>query len=741
QGDGGEEDEKGDETDREKGLCGVMHELAVDTVMGDKQGNELVFCNTYHLMVQPGPDRVAAFGGLHKFMNRKGDVGLKGAGQKQYANLVVKVNEDGATFRSYHNGDLIHVGPETTIQAQKKLGADIIIPLDYLVPYNASADKVSAAFEMTHRWEERSLNEHLANPAGQAIYSVIHGGMDLALRKESVRRLTALDFNGHAVGGSLGKSRDDLIDILRFTLPLLPLDKPNHILGIGDMSSILRAVPLGADTFDSSYPTRLARHGYALRGPDQPARNVTKLAGNRDDQGPLVDRCKCYTCQNYSAGYVHHLIKANEPSAQALMTIHNLAAMQANMASLRQAILEDRQLMLPWNRGGTERNANAKSQKRPRAIDAEGVRRRHVVTPWLISCGKSSKMTGVAEAVAAVTVEEKEGRPAPKIHELVEAKGKETWVAFEYFPPKTETGVANLYKRLGRMQQQGPLYVDFTWGAGGSTSDLTLELSQKAQTEFGCVSNMHLTCTNMPREKLDNALAVAEKVGIRNILALRGDPPLGQEDFKPVESGFSCALDLVKYIREKTGDLFSVSVAGYPEGHPNRIKKVASEESMTPTEVGRAVKMEDGSIHVCSDKDFLEELDYLKAKVDAGAQMIVTQMFYDVNVFLSFVKACRDHGINVPIVPGIMCITSYGGFKRMVGFCKTRVTDEMMAKIESMKEDKEALEKYAVEWGVTTCKTILEAGINGLHFYTLNMDKIVMGVLQGLDLAKPLAEN
>ncbi|GBG26935.1 Methylenetetrahydrofolate reductase 1 [Hondaea fermentalgiana] len=326
--------------------------------------------------------------------------------------------------------------------------------------------------------------------------------------------------------------------------------------------------------------------------------------------------------------------------------------------------------------------------------------------------------------------------PAPLISDLVADKGDEPWIAFEYYPPKTEKGVATLYKRLESMKELGPLYADFTWGAGGSTSDLTLELAVTAQDRFGLVSNMHLTCTNMPREKIDIALEESEKAGIRNILALRGDPPAGQEDFKAVDTGFSCALDLVRYIREKTGDLFSISVAGYPEGHPTRIKKVIAGQSLSPSEQARSVRMDDGSVHVCSDVDFHEEMLYLKQKVDAGAQMIVTQMFYDVQVFLDFVEACKRYEINVPVIPGIMCITSYGGYKRMCAFCKTRVTPQMYEELEAIKDDEAAVSRFAVKFGVETCQKLLDSGVKGLHFYTLNLDKVVTAVLEGLGMLK-----
>ncbi|GBG35129.1 Queuine tRNA-ribosyltransferase catalytic subunit [Hondaea fermentalgiana] len=322
---------------------------AVDTRTADHLGCELMFCNTYHLMLHPGADTVRELGGLHKFMNRKGvlitgamdldkDVGLKGAGQKSRPSLLLKVDEEGATFRSYRDGAKLTLTPESSVDAQKALGADIIIPLDYLLPYSASEAEVREAFEVTHRWEARSLKRHLENPQGQAMYSVIHGGLDRDLRQRSIDTLTAMDFDGHAVGGSLGKTRDDLIDLLQFVLPQLPQEKPNHILGIGDMSSVLRAVPLGADTFDSSYPTRLARHGGALQEMGEPPRQMRRTS-NALDKGPLLRGCDCPTCRNYMSAYLHHLIRANEPSAAVLLTVHNLYRMNRNMADIRAAIL------------------------------------------------------------------------------------------------------------------------------------------------------------------------------------------------------------------------------------------------------------------------------------------------------------------------------------------------------------------------------------------------------------------
>jgi len=327
--------------------------------------------------------------------------------------------------------------------------------------------------------------------------------------------------------------------------------------------------------------------------------------------------------------------------------------------------------------------------------------------------------------------------PVPRIADEVarlDAQG-ERWIAFEYFPPKTESGVANLKDRMQRMKRHAPLYIDVTWGAGGTSSDTTMDLCVDAQ-KMGLVANMHLTCTNMPREKLDNALVSAHEHGLVNILALRGDPPVGQVDFKPVETGFACALDLIRHLRAKTGNRFSITCAGYPEGHPDRIKP-ASElgRPMSATEEARSsVDVETGVVYVCSDKHFNEELLYLKAKVDAGAQMVVTQLFYDTQVYVTFVDACRAVGIVVPIVPGLMCITSAPGFFKMLKFCKTRAPPKLLAEMTALKDaEADKVKAFGVAFGLDMCNALLASKrTTGLHFCTMNVDAVVDGILQGL---------
>jgi len=315
--------------------------------------------------------------------------------------------------------------------------------------------------------------------------------------------------------------------------------------------------------------------------------------------------------------------------------------------------------------------------------------------------------------------------------------------SFEYYPPKTPKGILNLYKRVWRMAKQQPLFGDITWGAGGSTSELTMDLATKF-TKLGLTVNMHLTCTNIKAEDVRTALKDAREAGIKNIVALRGDPPAGQEKWETTEGGFECALDLVQEIKKSHGDYFGISVAGYPEGHPNAIKKVEDMSKLSSSERGRLITIENDNeteYWCCSDDDFKGEMDYLKKKVDAGAQCIITQLFYDPQVFFSFEKRCREMGINVPIFPGIMPIANRGGFKRMTGFCKTRIPYEMKLCLDASTD--EGFKKLGHEMVVELCKTLWESGkIPALHFYSLNQENSTYAILKamGIKVIDPEAE-
>jgi queuine tRNA-ribosyltransferase len=329
----------------------------LDNRMVDSIGLQLMFCNTYHLLLQPGPDVIRRAGGLHKFINRQmpiitdsggfqvfslayGSVAdeLKSRGAKKRDGHVLKISEEGVHFRSYRDGSKVLLTPETSIQTQKALGADIIIPLDELPPYHIGSDQLKRSLDRTHRWEQRSLEEHLKNPQGQAMYAVIHGGVDPEMRMHSLKTLSALPFDGFSIGGSLGKTKPEMVEMLTGLLPSLPYDKPNHLLGIGDLESLERCVPLGIDTFDSSYPTRAARHGLLL----------TTEGGIKAERGenanhfaPIEGNCNCWTCQNFTLAYLHHLFKAKELTAYTLATVHNLHFMVELMRKVRASILSD----------------------------------------------------------------------------------------------------------------------------------------------------------------------------------------------------------------------------------------------------------------------------------------------------------------------------------------------------------------------------------------------------------------
>ncbi|GBF91075.1 5,10-methylenetetrahydrofolate reductase [Raphidocelis subcapitata] len=265
-------------------------------------------------------------------------------------------------------------------------------------------------------------------------------------------------------------------------------------------------------------------------------------------------------------------------------------------------------------------------------------------------------------------------------------RGESFW-SCEFFPPRTEEGVENLFERLDRIASYGPLFCDITWGAGGTTADVTLDIAKRMQNMVCVETMMHLTCTNMPVEKLNQALDEVRAAGIQNILALRGDPPKGQEHFETVEGGFSCALDLVRHIRATHGDHFGIGVAGYPEAHPDAI--VDDPEQMK--------------------ENYWKDVHYLKAKLDAGADFVVTQLFYEADRYIQFVKDCRSIGITAPILPGIMPVMAYGGFKRMTGFCKTAVPAAVAEKLEAVKDDDEAVKN-------------------------LNLERSVVGILEGVGL-------
>ncbi len=326
----------------------------VDSTYVNPLDVQLMFCNTYHLLLHPGPEIVAQAGGLHNFMQRKqpiitdsggfqvfslayGGVAneIKSRGTKKQEGAILKISEEGVLFRSYRDGSRVLLTPESSVKAQKQLGADIIIPLDELPPYHLDHRQLVRSFERTHRWEERSLNTHKEDVRHQHMYAVVHGGVSEELRKQSCQRLLQLEFDGFAIGGSLGKDRQELAHISNFTAKQLDPTFPIHLLGVGDLESIFRCVPGGIDTFDSSYPTKCARHGILLHenGPI----NITRARWKNVFE-PISS---AFPTNQYSAAYLHHLFKAHEPIAHTLASIHNIDFMVRTMKQIREQILKN----------------------------------------------------------------------------------------------------------------------------------------------------------------------------------------------------------------------------------------------------------------------------------------------------------------------------------------------------------------------------------------------------------------
>ncbi|TFY82555.1 hypothetical protein EWM64_g1450 [Hericium alpestre] len=276
----------------------------------------------------------------------------------------------------------------------------------------------------------------------------------------------------------------------------------------------------------------------------------------------------------------------------------------------------------------------------------------------------------------------------------------------EFFPPRTDQGFTNLISRISRLAEVKPLAVSITWGAGGTTRERSLELAAVTSKELGLETILHLTCTNMEKGMVNDALKAAKDLGVKTILALRGDPPRGKESWVPTDPRFTHAIDLVSYIHSNPeySDWFSVGVAAYPDGHSDR---VLSED---------------------------EELNYLKAKVDAGADFIITQLFYDVDNFLRWKDKVRRKGIDVPIIPGIMPIQTYSSFRRLTKLCGTHIPPSLEADLEPIKHDDSKVKEYGITLAIKMIKRMVnEGGIRGFHFCTLNLENSVQRILESLD--------
>lgn len=298
-------------------------------------GVSMVLGNTYHLMLRPGSERVAALGGLHKLMAWNGPI-LTDSGGFQVFSLaqLSKKTERGVQFASHIDGSRHMLGPEESMKIQRDLGSDIAMAFDDCTPYGADFEATRLSMELTHRWAQRSLDAH--EGGDQALFGIVQGGMFPKLRSQSVDTICSMPFPGYAIGGlSVGEPKKEMYRILKYTAPLMPEDKPRYLMGVGTPADLVNAVAYGVDMFDCVMPTRNARNGQAFTSHG----TITiKNAPHKDDERPLDEDCTCYTCKNFSRAYLHHLFKAREILSSVLMTIHNLNYYQALMARVRASI-------------------------------------------------------------------------------------------------------------------------------------------------------------------------------------------------------------------------------------------------------------------------------------------------------------------------------------------------------------------------------------------------------------------
>ena len=298
-------------------------------------GAQIILGNTFHLMLRPGTEIVQQHGDLHDFMQWKGPI-LTDSGGFQVFSLgkLRKITEEGVTFQSPVNGDKVLMTPESSMQVQRELGSDIVMIFDECTPYPATHKEAADSMRLSLRWAQRSKDAHGDSPS--ALFGIIQGGMYEDLRDESLEGLTQIGFDGYAIGGlSVGEPKDDMKRVLDHLAWKMPEDKPRYLMGVGKPEDLVEGVRRGVDMFDCVMPTRNARNGFLF------TRNgIVKIrnSANKTNTAPVDETCSCYTCQNFSRAYLHHLDKCREILGAQLNTIHNLHYYQELMAGLRNAI-------------------------------------------------------------------------------------------------------------------------------------------------------------------------------------------------------------------------------------------------------------------------------------------------------------------------------------------------------------------------------------------------------------------
>jgi queuine tRNA-ribosyltransferase len=301
-------------------------------------GAEIILGNTFHLMLRPGTEVVKQHGDLHDFIQWQGPI-LTDSGGFQVFSLgdMRKISEKGVEFKSPIDGSPVFIDPEKSMQVQRDLGSDVVMIFDECTPYPATEKQANDSMQLSLRWAERSKKAHGDNPS--ALFGIVQGGMYETLRDESMAGLEEIGFDGYAIGGlSVGEPKKDMIRILEHLGDNMPADKPRYLMGVGKPADLVEAVLRGIDMFDCVMPTRNARNGHLFT-----STGVIKIrnAVHRGDTSPLDAECDCYTCQNFTRGYLHHLDKCGEILGAQLNTIHNLRYYQNLMQGLRDAIEND----------------------------------------------------------------------------------------------------------------------------------------------------------------------------------------------------------------------------------------------------------------------------------------------------------------------------------------------------------------------------------------------------------------
>ena len=302
-------------------------------------GAGVILANTYHLSLRPGADVVKAAGGVQKFMNYNGPM-LTDSGGFQVFSLADnrKITEEGVTFKNHLNGAKCFYSPESVIELEEKIGADIIMSFDECPPWPVTHHYMEESVERTLRWAKRGKEAQTRDD--QALFGIVQGGEFKDLRKHCAEELVKMDFDGYSIGGtSIGEPKDVMFEMVSYSVPYLPEDKPRYLMGVGSIDYILEGIAMGVDMFDCVLPTRIARHGALMTSK---GRVNIRDAKYEYDFSPLDEDCDCYTCKNYTKAYLRHLYKCDETFGKRLLSIHNIRFLIHMMEEARTAIKEDR---------------------------------------------------------------------------------------------------------------------------------------------------------------------------------------------------------------------------------------------------------------------------------------------------------------------------------------------------------------------------------------------------------------